>query len=612
MDGVAAGRSNLHEADAVARLDRLRAAQIAALYRIAPAGIVGALITGFILAAVLIRLGDVSTPALATFEGCLTAVATIHLIHCRAFQRSRPRTADWRRWAFGFSLISLAEGLTWGLGGFALMAPDSIEQQLFIVLVLAVLAVGAIGAFGVYLPATLLFIFPIVGPIAPFMFMRAEEAADIRYSIGGMVGLFLAVMALMARSLSANYADALRLRFENLDLAEDLRRRNELVEQANLDKSRFLAAASHDLRQPIHALGLFVGALRATHLPPEAVRLVEQIEASAAAMDGLFSSLLDISRLDAGIVEVRRQPFAIGPLLDRICRDYAAEAKAKSVVMALHPCSAIVRTDPVLMERILRNLIANAVHYTQAGRVVVGCRRRAGAVSVEVWDTGPGIPYAQQEKVFQEYYQLENPERDRAKGLGLGLAIVRRLTDLLGSELVLRSRPGRGSCFSVMMPLASGGAEERAPQAKRHAGAPKLGLVLVIDDEAAIRDGMASLLASWGHGVLTAGSGDEMLSQLAPCPDQPDLIICDYRLREGETGVEVIERLRSEYNETIPAMLITGDTAKDRLTEAQASGLLLLHKPLSNSKLRAAIASLIAASGAEEDAAEAEATQAES
>jgi CheY-like chemotaxis protein len=194
--------------------------------------------------------------------------------------------------------------------------------------------------------------------------------------------------------------------------------------------------------------------------------------------------------------------------------------------------------------------------------------------------------------------------------LGLGLAIVRRLTNLLGSELVLCSRPGRGSCFSVVMPLASGAAEDAGPAPKRYAGAPKLGLVLVIDDEAPIREGMATLLASWGHGVVAAGSGDEMLAELAECPDRPDLIICDYRLRAGENGIEVIERLRSEYNEAIPAMLITGDTAKDRLTEAQASGLLLLHKPVSNAKLRAAIASLTAAAELDESAPESEATSA--
>jgi two-component system, sensor histidine kinase len=584
--------------------DRLRAEQVAALYRIAPTGIVGALITAFVLAGALAQLGGVSIHILAVWPICITATAVGHLLLCYVYQRAGPGPVEWRRWADLFALISFSEGLIWGFGATVMMIPDNLEQQLLVLLVLGVIGAGSVPAFGSYLPACFLFVFPIITPVMFFMLWRAGEAAEIRYSLGAMSALLLVVVAMMARSFNASYADALRLRFENLDLAEDLRRRNELVEQANLDKSRFLAAASHDLRQPIHALGLFVGALRAIALPPEGIRLVERIEASTAAMDGLFSSLLDISRLDAGIVEVRRQSFAIQPLLDRICRDYVEEAKGKAVSLATPKCSAIVRTDPVLMERIIRNLVANAVRYTERGGIVVGCRRCGDAIRVEVWDTGPGIPYAQQEKVFQEYFQLGNHERDRAKGLGLGLAIVRRLNHLLDSELTLRSRPGCGSCFSVVMPRAIGASDEGESPEKRFASALNLGLVLVIDDEAAIRDGMATLLTSWGHGVATAGSGDEMLAELAQCPERPDLIICDYRLRSGENGIEVVERLRAEYNEAIPAMLITGDTAEGRLKEAQASGLLLLHKPVSNSKLRAAIANLTA-SGAEEEAASA-------
>jgi two-component system, sensor histidine kinase len=589
------------------RTDRIFAEQVAALFRIAPAGIAGAWATALLLGGILTTFGDVSISVLATWQICLAGVAISHLLLCRRYRRAPSQVRDWRRSARSFAAFGFAEGLIWGMGAITMMAPDNLDQQLFIMLVLAVIAVGSVPAFGSYVPACYLFVFPTIAPLTLFMLTRAQEAAEIRYGICVMAALLIAVIFEMARTFNANYADALRLRFENLDLADDLRRRNELVEQAYLDKSRFLAAASHDLRQPIHALGLFVGALRATPLPPQALRLVEQIEASAAAMDGLFSSLLDISRLDAGIVEVRPQSFAIQPLLDRICRDYAEEAKAKSIKLVTHPCSAIVRTDPILVERILRNLIANAVRYTRRGRVVVGCRRRNGAVHAEVWDTGPGIPQAQQEKVFQEYYQIENPERDRARGLGLGLAIVRRLTSLLESELTLRSRPERGSCFGVAIPAGTGAADESDPVPKRFAGALRLDLVLVIDDETAILEGMASLLTSWGHGVMTAESGDMMLEKLADCPLRPNLIICDYRLRGGENGIEVVEKLWSEYNETIPAMLITGDTAEDRLKEAQASGLPLLHKPVSNSKLRAAIANLVAASELEDVAAKREA-----
>jgi CheY-like chemotaxis protein len=248
------------------------------------------------------------------------------------------------------------------------------------------------------------------------------------------------------------------------------------------------------------------------------------------------------------------------------------------------------------MERILRNLVSNAVRHTDAGRVVVGCRRRTGAICVQVWDTGPGIPLAERERIFQEYFQLQNPERDRAMGLGLGLAIVRRLSNLLFCPVTLRSELGRGSCFSIEIPEAKETSNIVETRVVGSAAEFVRGLILVIDDEAAIRDAMHSLLTSWGYAVIAAGSAAEMLASLAQCPKRPDMIICDYRLRGEENGIDVVRQLQSECNEAIPAMLITGDTAADRLLEAQASGLLLLHKPVPNGKLRAAIVNLMAAS----------------
>jgi CheY-like chemotaxis protein len=323
------------------------------------------------------------------------------------------------------------------------------------------------------------------------------------------------------------------------------------------------------------------------------VRLIEQIEASTTALDGLFSALLDVSRLDAGVVEFHARPFAIGPLIQRVCQDYRAEAEAKAIRLTAMPSGAVVHSDPLLVERIVRNLVSNAVRHTRRGRVLAGCRRRGDRLAVEVWDTGPGIPSDQRELIFQECYQLGNAERDRARGLGLGLAIVRRLTSLIGASQSLSSEPGRGSCFAIALPLAT--AAERLDEApvKAESGALATGLVVVVDDEIAIRQGMTTLLESWGHKVVTASSAKEAVGRLATCPDQPDLIISDFRLRDGEDGIAAIEVLRSEYNEAIPAMLITGDTAPDRLTEAQQSGLLLLHKPVPNSRLRAAIVNLI-------------------
>jgi CheY-like chemotaxis protein/nitrogen-specific signal transduction histidine kinase len=409
--------------------------------------------------------------------------------------------------------------------------------------------------------------------------------------------VFIPAMAGLALIANRSFKQMVRLRIQTEQMAADLQGQKDIAERANLAKSTFLAAASHDLRQPVHALGLLAGALRGIPMASEGYNLVDQIESSTNAMDGLFTALLDISRLDAGVVEVHRRPIAITSLLDRIVRDHRDEAKAKAVELVLKPSEALVDTDPVLLERIVRNLISNAVRYTDSGRIVVGCRRRGSMLSIQVWDTGRGIPKDQQEKVFQEYYQLGNAERDRSKGLGLGLAIVRRLTSLLDCELTLRSEPGRGSCFEITVPISSRpkSSDENKPGAM--SGAFARGLVVVIDDESAIQRAMFSLLTGWGHDVVTGGSGDEVMQSLAARPERPDLVICDYRLREGENGIEVIERMRSEYNQDIPALLITGDTAPDRLADAQASGLILLHKPVPNSKLRAAIVNLIGSDG---------------
>jgi CheY-like chemotaxis protein len=330
-----------------------------------------------------------------------------------------------------------------------------------------------------------------------------------------------------------------------------------------------------------------------------AQRLVKQIDASVAALDNLFVSLLDVSKLDAGVVSLSPRNFSIQPLLERICRDHAAEAEAKGIRLVLRSCSLAVRADPILVERILRNLIANAVRYTVRGRVVVGCRR-GERVSIQVWDTGPGIAEEEQQLVFQEFYQIGNPERDRSEGIGLGLAIVRRLANLLECELTLVSKVDAGSVFKIAVALADDAPIEGGIVDTPKPGGSVRGLILVIDDEVAVREAMRSLLANWGHDVIVAGSGDEILERIADIPTRPNLIVCDFRLRKDENGIEVIRRLHSEYNQDIPAVLITGDTAPDRLKEAQESGLPLLHKPIHNSKLQITIDGLLKQSASQE------------
>jgi two-component system, sensor histidine kinase len=568
---------------------RIALDQIEALFGAITVSVCGGAIAAGVLVAPLRYIGAVDAWTGLAWLSYIVLCAAAHILLCRAYRRSRPVGDRWRAWALGFTLISFAEGVGWGWASIGLVSAAHADAQHLVFLIVGGVIAATVPGFSPYLPAFFAIFLP-AGLVTMAACVLSVDPVQ-RAAFPAML-VFAGVMGVLGVKANQSFKQVSGLRIRAEHLAADLKRQKEIAEQASLAKSTFLAAASHDLRQPVHALGLFVGALRGVSLPREGERLLEQIEASTNAMGGLFNALLDISRLDAGAVEVSRRPFAVGLLLDRVCRDHFDEAKAKGVALVWKRCALILDSDPVLVERILRNLVSNAVRYTDRGRVVVGCRRRGAVASMQVWDTGRGIPPDQHDRVFQEYYQLGNPERDRAKGLGLGLAIVRRLTDLLDCRLTLCSQPGRGSCFAVAIPLsaAAPGAAESEPEELSGALAP--GFIVVIDDELAIREGMSSLLTGWGHDVITAGSGDEAMQRLETCPVRPDLIICDYRLRDGENGVAVIERLRADYNETIPAMLISGDTAPDRL--AEASGLLLLHKPVSNSRLRAAIVNLIA------------------
>jgi signal transduction histidine kinase/CheY-like chemotaxis protein len=317
------------------------------------------------------------------------------------------------------------------------------------------------------------------------------------------------------------------------------------LEMANRYKSHFLASASHDLRQPLHALNLFVAQLPTEKKPAERKRLVSHIDAAVASMNELFEALLDMTKLDAGILQANPVEFAMQRLLDRIETTFAELADEKGLSLRVVPCSAWVRSDPIPLERILFNLVANAVRYTARGGVVVGCRRSATQLRIDVCDTGAGIPENQRQSIFSEFYQLANPAPDRKAGLGLGLAIVDRLGRLLGHPVELQSNPGRGSRFSVSVPLA---AELRStvplPVAPHAADLARGKRVMVIDDDVLVLDGMRGILQSWGCCVQIAASGAAALAIVVDGGGQPDLIISDLRLADGENGIEVIERLR--------------------------------------------------------------------
>jgi signal transduction histidine kinase/CheY-like chemotaxis protein len=392
---------------------------------------------------------------------------------------------------------------------------------------------------------------------------------------------------------------AARLQDSYATLEGKVEERTQQLELANLAKSRFLAAASHDLRQPLHALGLLVAQLNADTNLTDRRRIVAQIDVAVSVMNDLFNSLLDISKLDAGAVAPVVTVFPLDPLLRRIEDMFAADARAKSLRLRVPPSGAWVRSDRVLLERIVLNLVSNAVRYTERGGIIVGCRRRGAALRIEVWDSGIGIPEDQRQNIFGEFYQVVDAHAGRP-GLGLGLAIVDRLCRLLDHPLELASTPGRGSRFSITVPQAPAHAEPAEnPHPLQATVQPFAGkFVVMIDDDRLVLDGMCGLLRGWGCRVSASTSSGAALASLLELQQAPDLIISDHHFTHGETGIAVIERLRHTFNSPIPALLVTGDISVERKQEAAACGYELLQKPVPPMILRTTMSEILRQRGA--------------
>ncbi len=359
------------------------------------------------------------------------------------------------------------------------------------------------------------------------------------------------------------------------------------AERANAAKSRFLAAASHDLRQPLQSAVLFASVLSARNLDPALTDLISNTQAALDSLSKMLDLLLDISRLDAGIVQPARQDSPIRDLLDRLGREFAPQARTRGLWFRYVASSLAVNSDPRLLERILRNLLDNTQRYTEHGGILLGCRRAGDHLRIQVWDTGIGIPEDMQFAIFEEYRQVGNQERTRTKGLGLGLSIVDRLGQLLGHRIALRSAPGRGSMFEVWVPLGSGPTALLAAPADVVASRGRL--IAVIDDDDTVLEALRLCLELEGYDVVAAETADTLRDRLRGRRRAPDLILADYRLKGGVSGRDVIRMLRADYSKAIPGILLTGDTSTERLAGARQNNLQLLHKPIAQCDLTAMI-----------------------
>jgi len=570
---------------------RLLTEQISLLYRHAPSIYAGNALAATGLA--LMVWDWVDREGFVVWLCVLAVLTTARTGLVGLWHRRRAHIVHARPWAWVFTAGSGTSGILWGMMGGLFVGPEPL-QMASIGVVLAGLVSASVSSLSVYYPAYAVFAVPAILPIAwrclqsDDGFMRGFALISI-----GFVVICLTFAWLNNRSIRA----AILLRFENLALLQEVSAQREQAtlareqaEQANAAKTRFLAAASHDLRQPLQALSLFIDAQANAAEAGPMRQLNGRMREAADNMGLLLNNLMDYARIETGALSPKCAPVALAITFERLEREFTPIAAEKGLWLRFRPTTEYGMTDAALFEHILRNLVGNALRYTEHGGVLVACRRQGEALRVEVRDSGIGIPEASLGDVFKEFYQLGNPERDRRKGLGLGLSIVEGLSRALDHPVVVRSQVGRGSVFSITLPRSEARpvAEPVAVTASfdRLAGRR----VLVIDNEPDIRGALAELMRPWGLQVQTAESAADAITLAT---DPPHAILADFRLQDGHNGIDAIEAVRRHFGQEIPAALITGDTDPARLKEARQAGFTLLQKPTPAHRLAALLEFLL-------------------
>ncbi|MBD9392179.1 hybrid sensor histidine kinase/response regulator [Acidovorax sp. ACV01] len=487
-----------------------------------------------------------------------------------------------------------AMGLSWGSLGYVVLYWGTAESVIYAIGIISTVSSGALGLGAPLYRAYVTYLTCAIGGV---MMAVALAGGPVMWPALFLTGVYYALTGMQARTADRATRRSIALKLENDRLVTQLRAESqralaaqEAAEKADRDKSRFLAAASHDLRQPLHAMGLFLESLQRSPLNDHQLTVLGHAHAASGAAAEMLTTLLDYSRLEAGVVKVRPDAFAVQPLLTALEQEFGVQADTAGLVYRTRETSAAAFADRSLVGLVMHNFISNALRYTARGGVLIACRTRGKRLALEVWDTGPGIPRSQWENIFKEFHQLGNPERDRRKGLGLGLAIVQRLAREMGTSVEVLSQPGRGSVFRLWLDRWQGALEDDTAPAPDTGNLVGL-KVLAIDDDEAVRIGMQSLLHSWGCQCITAESSADALECLEDIT--PDLIITDFRLRHEETGKQVLQALRAYLGTPVPAIIMTGDTSPQRLRDAQSTSALLLHKPVSTGQLRDAMVQLI-------------------
>ncbi|VAV88166.1 hypothetical protein MNBD_ALPHA02-1687 [hydrothermal vent metagenome] len=485
-------------------------------------------------------------------------------------------------------MLAAWSGTAWGVVGYFFPLYGDTAMLQFITVALFGLTSGAVSGLSSFAPTYFVFSIPVMTALA---YRHYSIGGDVNISISIFCIIFLIINLAFSLILQKSFLQSIRLRFENTDLVKNLRREKDKAISASEAKSSFLAATSHDLRQPLHAMGFFIESLEKLLTSSRQRHLLQKIERTSNNLRSQLNDLLDISKIDAGIIKPHIIPLSLSDIFNSLQRTYSPMANEKNITFNILSVSWIIKSDAHMIDRVLNNLVSNAIRYTENdGKILLGCRKRGNELKIEIHDTGIGIPSHLTDNIFTEYYQIDNPERDQNKGLGLGLSIVKGMCDLLGYTIEVHSIIGKGTSFYLTVPLSSrlpvlaGDAMQQVSKLS-----VKTGNIILIDDESDTLDAMSHLIGNWGHMVLSFSAEGEALNYLNQHDFIPDMIITDFRLRERRTGTQAITAINSYLNKDIPAIIITGDTARDRMLQAQESGHVLLHKPILPAKLKAVI-----------------------
>lgn len=573
-----------------------------ALYTQTPATLVGNLV-GVLL--VVFFFGGVADPRrLFGWVGVMALLWCVRLAHYLRFRRQpdadEPTLLAWRS---GWRALALLLGASWGLAAWLFWGLGTPSHQVALLLIIYSYCVGSVqllaGQPRVFAAFLCLVLLPTVARVV------SDTGHPFHLQLALIICVLFGAVWLMGHTYRSALAQAIDLKLRTDQLAAQLRVEKAAAEEArraaeaaSRAKTQFFAAASHDLRQPLHAMGLFAETLRHRCSDPDVASLVNSINESVDALEGLFGELLDITRIDTGGVELKPEAVRMREVFARLRLHFEPTAFEKGLALSFRGDAHVVQADPVVLERILRNLVSNAIRYTEDGGVLVSCRRRGDGLLLQVWDSGIGIAEQSLPRIFDEFYQVNSHrplEPHQRKGLGLGLSIVKRLADLMGAPLAVRSRVGHGTVFSLEVPPG----KIEAPPAEPLAVSPKMPLglslqgrlILVVEDEPPVREGLTVLLKAWGADVLdfdAVGSVETWLRGAAQ--PRPDLLIVDYRLPEARTGLEALDLIRARWpNQRLPAILITGSSLSGHENEAEAHDFHLLIKPVLPNKLRAMI-----------------------